>query len=75
MTAFFLAVASFILLMVALGLVRILRGPDTSDRLMAAQLIGSGGVAILLLLAAAMGFAGHHRRGAHAGDSLRSSHP
>ena len=54
MTAFFLAVASFILLMVALGLVRILRGPDTSDRLMAAQLIGSGGVAVLLLLSASM---------------------
>jgi multicomponent Na+:H+ antiporter subunit F len=54
MTAFFLAVASFILLMVALGLVRVLRGPDTSDRLMAAQLIGSGGVAVLLLLSASM---------------------
>ena len=54
MTAFFLAVASFILLMVALGLVRVLRGPDTSDRLMAAQLIGSGGVAVLLLLAASL---------------------
>jgi multicomponent Na+:H+ antiporter subunit F len=52
MTTFYLAVAAFILLMVALGLVRILRGPDTSDRLMAAQLIGSGGVAVLLLLSA-----------------------
>lgn len=52
MSSFFLAAASFILIMVALGLLRILRGPDASDRLMAAQLIGSGGVAVLLLLSA-----------------------
>jgi len=52
MSSFFLAAASFILIMVALGLLRILRGPDASDRLMAAQLVGSGGVAVLLLLSA-----------------------
>ena len=54
MTGFLLAAASFILVMVALGLLRILRGPTAADRLMAAQLIGSGGVAIVLLLGAAM---------------------
>ena len=41
--------------MVALGLVRILRGPSVADRIMAAQLLGSGGIAALLLIAAATG--------------------
>jgi len=51
MTEFLLAAAGFVLAMVALGLVRILRGPADADRLMAAQLLGTGGVAALLLLA------------------------
>ena len=38
--------------MVALGLVRILRGPANADRMMSAQLLGTGGIAALLLLAA-----------------------
>jgi multicomponent Na+:H+ antiporter subunit F len=54
MTAFYFAAALFILLTIAAGLARIFRGPGSSDRLMAAQLAGSGGVAVLLLLAAAM---------------------
>ena len=54
MTEFLLAAATFILAMVALGLVRILRGPSVADRIMAAQLLGSGGIAALLLTAAAM---------------------
>jgi len=41
----------FILLMVALGLIRILRGPGAAERMMAAQLLGSGGIAVLLLAA------------------------
>lgn len=55
MTVFYFTAALFILLTLAGGLVRIFRGPASADRIMAAQLIGSGGVAILLLLAAAMG--------------------
>ena len=55
MTEFLLAAATFILAMVALGLVRILRGPSVADRIMAAQLLGSGGIAALLLIAAATG--------------------
>lgn len=51
----YLCVASFILAMVALGLVRIVRGPKAADRMMAAQLLGTGGVAILLLFAVATG--------------------
>jgi len=48
-TGFLLAAAGFVLLMVALGLVRILHGPGDADRMMAAQLIGTGGIATLLL--------------------------
>ena len=40
---------------VALGLVRVLRGPSRLDRMMAVQLLGSGGVAVLSLLAVANG--------------------
>lgn len=39
--------------MVVVGLVRILRGPGDADRLMATQLLGTGGIAGLLLLGAA----------------------
>lgn len=53
MAEFLFAAAGFILLMVALGLFGIFRGRAEADRLMAAQLIGSGGVAMLLLLAVA----------------------
>ena len=35
----------FVLAMVALGLARILRGPGDADRMMAAQLLGTGGIA------------------------------
>lgn len=52
MADFLLAAAGFVLAMVALGLVRILRGPGDADRIMAAQLLGTGGIAALLLLAA-----------------------
>ena len=50
MTEFLLAAAAFVLATVALGLLRILRGPSDADRLLAAQLLGTGGVAALLLL-------------------------
>ena len=51
---FLLAAAGFVLAMVALGLIRILWGPGDADRIMAAQLLGTGGIAALLLLARAM---------------------
>jgi multicomponent Na+:H+ antiporter subunit F len=53
MVDFLFTAAGIVLAMVALGLLRILRGPSNADRMMAAQLVGTGGVAILLLLAAA----------------------
>ena len=54
MADFLLAAAGFVLASVALGLVRILRGPNDADRIMAAQLLGTGGIAALLLLARAI---------------------
>ena len=55
MTDFLLGASGFLLLMVALGWIRILRGPAKADRMMAAQLFGTGGIAALLLLGAATG--------------------
>jgi multicomponent Na+:H+ antiporter subunit F len=55
MTEFLLAASGFVLLMVAVGLARILRGPGDADRMMAAQLLGTGGIAAVLLLGAATG--------------------
>jgi multicomponent Na+:H+ antiporter subunit F len=51
---FLLAAAGFVLATVAVGLIRILRGPGDDDRIMAAQLLGTGGIAALLLLAESM---------------------
>jgi multicomponent Na+:H+ antiporter subunit F len=50
----YLGIAALILISVLLGLVRIFKGPTGVDRMVAAQLLGSGGVAILLVLAFAM---------------------
>jgi multicomponent Na+:H+ antiporter subunit F len=50
-----LAAALILLLTTAAGMIRILRGPTAGDRMLAAQLFGTTGVAILLLLAAATG--------------------
>jgi multicomponent Na+:H+ antiporter subunit F len=55
MAGFLFGAASFVLAMAALGLLCILRRPAEADRMMAAQLVGSGGVATLLLTAIATG--------------------
>ncbi len=55
MADFLLAAAGFVMATVALALVRILRGPAAAERIMAAQLLGTGGIAALLLLAEATG--------------------
>ncbi|MBK5962673.1 sodium:proton antiporter [Thiocystis minor] len=55
MTEFLLGAAAFVLGTVALGLIRLLRGPGHADRMLAAQLLGTGGVAALLLLGVATG--------------------
>ncbi|MBR0706372.1 MULTISPECIES: monovalent cation/H+ antiporter complex subunit F [Bradyrhizobium] len=55
MTEFLTAAVGFILAMLALGLVSILRGPGDADRMMAAQLIGTAGISVLLLLGTVTG--------------------
>ena len=50
----FIGMAVLILISVLLGLVRIFKGPTGADRMLAAQLLGTGGVAVLLILAFAM---------------------
>lgn len=49
MREFYYLIAAFIFLTVALGLVRLLLGPRNTDRMMSAQLLGSGGIAVMLL--------------------------
>ena len=53
MADFLIVAAGFVLATVAVGLVRILKGPGKADRVMAAQLLGTGGIAALLMLAQA----------------------
>lgn len=53
MAEFLLGAALLVLAAVAVGLVRVLRGPGDADRIMAAQLLGTGGTAVLLLIAVA----------------------
>ncbi|HKK50478.1 MAG TPA: monovalent cation/H+ antiporter complex subunit F [Myxococcota bacterium] len=48
-----LGVASFLLLTIGVALLRVVWGPTRSDRMLMAQLWGTGGVAILLLLSEA----------------------
>jgi multicomponent Na+:H+ antiporter subunit F len=55
MTEFLTTALGLILAILAVGLVRILRGPGDADRMMAAQLMGTGGIAALLLLGAISG--------------------
>jgi multicomponent Na+:H+ antiporter subunit F len=54
MSGLLLAVALFLLLTVSAGLVRVARGPTPADRMLAAQLFGTTGAALLLLLAAVL---------------------
>ncbi len=51
MTAWLTLVALGVLASLAGALWRVWRGPDPADRMMAAQLVGTGGVALLVLLA------------------------
>lgn len=51
MTVVLWIAAASVLATVALGLVRVERGPSNGDRMLAAQLLGTGTVAVLLLLA------------------------
>ena len=58
MSSFLLFAGSLVLAFVALGLRRALRGPGDADRMMAVLLLGSGGIAALLLQGVATGMPG-----------------
>ena len=53
MAEFLLSAAAFVVLTTAFGLVRVARGPGRAERMMAAQLLGTGAIGALLLLAVA----------------------
>ena len=55
MADFLLSAGAFVVLMVALGLVRVARGPGRAERMMAAQLLGPGAIGALRLFGAASG--------------------
>lgn len=55
MTALYLVAALILLFSILLGLLRVSRGPTAADRMLAAQLFGTTGVAMLLLLGHALG--------------------
>jgi multicomponent Na+:H+ antiporter subunit F len=55
MESLYLGLALFLLLNLGAGMWRILRGPTSADRMLAAQLFGTTAVAMLLLLAQATG--------------------
>lgn len=51
MDIFFIIVSIFLLLNIALGLIRVWRGPTVADRLLTTQLFGTTSIAILLVMA------------------------
>jgi multicomponent Na+:H+ antiporter subunit F len=53
-TGFMVGAAFFMLCTVGAGMIRVIRGPTAADRMLAAQLFGTTGVAILLVLADAL---------------------
>ncbi len=54
MNVVWLALAAILLLTLIGGLVRVARGPTPPDRMLAAQLMGTTGVGVLLLLSQAL---------------------
>lgn len=53
MTAWLISLAALLLLSLGGALWRVWHGPEPADRMMAAQLVGTGGVGTVLLLSAA----------------------
>ncbi|CRI67589.1 putative Na(+)/H(+) antiporter subunit F [Thiocapsa sp. KS1] len=51
MSPFLLSVALVLMAGIAAGLIRVAIGPTPSDRMMAAQLMGTSGIGVILLLA------------------------
>lgn len=57
MTLWLMGLATALLLCLGAALWRVWRGPAAADRLMAVQLVGTGGAGVILPLAAATGWA------------------
>jgi multicomponent Na+:H+ antiporter subunit F len=55
MSIFYHTIIIFLILSLMLGMFRILRGPTSSDRMLAAQIFGTTAVALLIILAQATG--------------------
>jgi multicomponent Na+:H+ antiporter subunit F len=55
MRELFVGAALFLLLTFLAGMIRVLIGPGRTDRMLAAQLFGTTGVAMMLLLAEGLG--------------------
>jgi multicomponent Na+:H+ antiporter subunit F len=55
MPVFSLGIALVLLATMAAGLIRVMIGPTATDRMMAAQLLGTSGIGVLALLATALG--------------------
>ncbi len=53
MTIYLVSVATLLVVILLVGLARLIRGPSNADRMLAAQLFGTVGVGVLLLLAEA----------------------
>ncbi|MCU0778023.1 MAG: monovalent cation/H+ antiporter complex subunit F [Akkermansiaceae bacterium] len=51
MDSFLRIAAGLVMIAVGMGLARIFRGSQDADRMMAVQLLGTGGIAVLMLLA------------------------
>jgi len=51
----YLMIALLLLVAMAAGLVRVIIGPSPADRMMAAQLLGTSGIAVLLLFSVSLG--------------------
>lgn len=54
MPLIFLGIALVLLATMAAGLIRVMIGPTATDRMMAAQLLGTSGIGVLVLLATAL---------------------
>lgn len=54
MQTFYMILALFLLVLIAVGMYRVIRGPGMADRMLAAQLFSTTAVAVLLLISQAL---------------------
>ena len=51
MNTYLMVIGGLLIATLMVGLVRVIKGPSTADRMLASQLFGTAGVAVLMLLA------------------------